>query len=223
MDSHQNSKLIRRFIEKTVNRDDVPAFKEFISKDVVIHGPGSDQEIHGLAEVQKIDASYNRAYPGKKFEIVEIFSQEDRVFVRWICRGMHKKKLDFLVTGFSIYRITKGKISEAWQFWDRLGLLEQIGEIRIRRDPAHPEDYENVVKGLGMEKYLEEASLLTTRERQCLKGLLKGNTAKDTANLYKLSHRTVESYFENLKRKLKCLTKRDLFKMAQELEKLDLL
>lgn len=67
------------------------------------------------------------------------------------------------------------------------------------------------------------APILSLRERQCLRCLLDGKTAKETAAIYKLSYRTVESHFEKIKQKLKCTYKRDLFSLAQVLEKLDLL
>lgn len=181
--------------------------------------------------MQKIDRSYIRAYPLKKFTIEEIFLVHDRVFVRWICegkrqekyKGIRSKKSAFAIMGLSIYRISKGKIAEIWQYWDRLGLLEQIGEVSARNDTVEPGYYLELLKSLGMEKYLDQAPFLTERERQCLHCLLEGKTAKETAVIYKLSSRTVESYFENIKKKLKCPNKRDLFEAAKILEKLELL
>ena len=60
---------------------------------------------------------------------------------------------------------------------------------------------------------------ITHRERQCLKGVLKGETAKETAKVLGLSFRTVEFYLENIKRKLECHGKRELLKSARLLEK----
>ena len=74
-----------------------------------------------------------------------------------------------------------------------------------------------------MEKHLEQVHLLSQRERECLRCLLEGKTAKETAAIYKLSPRTVESHFEKIKKKLQASNKRDLFDAARILEKLDLL
>lgn len=227
----KNVLLIRKFIEEHVNRDDLSCYEEFISKNVIIHGPASNQEIRGLSETKKIDSAYVQAYPEKKFTIEEIFGYGDRVMVHWMChgkhkgkfKGMHPKNPHFAIAGFSIYRIVKGKIVEIWQFWDRLGLLEQIGEVFVHTEPVEPGYYLGLLKSLGMEQYLEKAPLLSQRERQCLRCLLEGKTAKETATIYKISHRTVESHFEKIKQKLKCTYKRDLFAIAQTLEKLALL
>lgn len=226
-----NVLLIRKLFEEHVNQDDLSFYADFFSKDVLIHGPASNQKIRGLEETRQIDTSYIQAYPGKRFTIEEIFGYGDRVIVRWICRGKHKGKYKginpknplFAIAGLSIYRILKGKIVEVWQYWDRLGLLEQIGEISLQTDPVEPGYYLGLLKSLGMEQYIEKAPILSHRERQCLRCLLDGKTAKETAAIYKLSPRTVESHFEKIKQKLKCTNKRDLFSIAQALEKLNLL
>ncbi len=203
----------------------------FFSKDVIIHGPASNQKIRGLKAARQIDSSYIEAYPGKIFSIEEIFGSGDRVFVRWICRGKHREKYKgispknphFSIAGLSIYRISNGKITEVWQYWDRLGILEQIGEVSLQTELVEPGYYLGLLKSLGMEHYIEKAPILSQRERQCLRCLLEGKTAKETAAIFKLSSRTIESHFEKIKQKLKCTNKRDLFSIAQVLEKLDLL
>ena len=138
-------------------------------------------------------------------------------------KGIDPKKKTFRIWGMSLYRFSNGKISEIWQFWDRLGILEQIGEIHIHTDPVKPGYYNDFLKGLGMKNYSEKASLLSQRERECLNLLLQGKTAKETAALLRLSFRTVESYFEIMKRKLNCTNKGQLFSIAEALRKVELL
>jgi DNA-binding CsgD family transcriptional regulator len=59
-------------------------------------------------------------------------------------------------------------------------------------------------------KLYNKLKLLTNRERQCIEYLLIGKTAKETAKILNLSHRTIEYYFENIKNKLGGCQKRDL-------------
>lgn len=54
---------------------------------------------------------------------------------------------------------------------------------------------------------------LTKREQDCLSHLLQGKTAKETAQILGLSHRTVEEYLNNIKRKCGLRYKRDLFSL----------
>lgn len=51
---------------------------------------------------------------------------------------------------------------------------------------------------------------LTKREKDCLHLYLQGKTSKETAQLLRISHRTVEWHIENIKSKLNCNSKRDL-------------
>ena len=60
---------------------------------------------------------------------------------------------------------------------------------------------------LGKEFY---HACLTRREVECMYYLLRGQTAKGTANVLGLSRRTVESYIENVKGKLCCNSKSQL-------------
>lgn len=53
---------------------------------------------------------------------------------------------------------------------------------------------------------------LSNREKQCLRLFLQGKTAKETASILQLSHRTIEEYLRNIKIKLQCARKRDLLK-----------
>ena len=56
--------------------------------------------------------------------------------------------------------------------------------------------------------------LLSTREFECLFFLLRGKTAKETANLLNLSFRTVESYINGIKQKFQCTTRSELIEYA---------
>lgn len=227
----KNIQLVRRLFDEQASQDDTSLYDQLFSEGVELYGPASGQITKGLAALKRIDRGYHLAYPRAQFQIEEIFGHSNEVVVRWTCKGAYKagykgitpKKKEFSIWGLSIYSINKGKIQEIRQFWDRLGILEQIGEIHVHTDPVKPGYYEDLLKDLGMEKYLEKASLLSSRERECLNSLLQGKTAKETAAMLALSPRTVESYFENIKKKLKCSNKGQLFSTAEVLKKLELL
>ena len=223
--SNDEEDLIRRLFNNNVLS--VKRYKQFFHEDVCLHGPASDEEHHGLDRIVELDSIYGRAFTQIRVKIEQLFSNNDKVVIRWTISGKHTGRFKgieasqkaFSGSGQSIYRIRNGKIAEIWQSWDRLGLLEQIGEVSIKTSLIQPEMQRDLLISLGMEKYLERTSLLTYREQQCLKGLLKNETAKETAKTLGLSFRTVESYLENIKNKLECQDKRELLKAAQLLEK----
>jgi steroid delta-isomerase-like uncharacterized protein len=106
-----------------------------------MHDPATPNAKEGLQAFKSSESNYEKAFPNKKIKIDDIFATEDKVVVRWTCTGTHKGNLqglsptnkDVKFTGISIYTISNGKITEVNQQWDRLALLEQIGEVT----PAH--------------------------------------------------------------------------------------
>lgn len=64
---------------------------------------------------------------------------------------------------------------------------------------------------------------LTKREKDCIRLLLEGKTAKETASILTLSQRTVEFYFENIKDKLGCYYKHEILNIARRLKEFGLL
>lgn len=52
------------------------------------------------------------------------------------------------------------------------------------------------------------------REAECMAQLLRGRSIRGTAKKLDLSHRTVEFYVKNMKRKLNCNTKYELIALV---------
>jgi DNA-binding CsgD family transcriptional regulator len=108
------------------------------------------------------------------------------------------------------------------------GLLSKLkGADFYLNDPIHPDleakDRLAYLFDLGLKPLVKKAHSLSSRERDCLKWLLAGKSAKETAQLLNLSTRTVESYFENIKNKLSCPTKHEIFALAKSFDELGLL
>lgn len=227
----KNIDIVRHFIEEQANRGDLSLYDEIFTEDVCLYGPARRHVVKGIGALKKSDHLSNLFYPEKKFKIVEIFAYGDQVFVRWTCNAIYKegykgirpKKEALSINGVTLYRLEKGKICEIRRFWDRLSIREQIAEVPIRSAPVEPGYYSELLIQLGLEECTKKVSRLTKRERECLKLLLQGKTSKETSAALELSPRTVESYFENMKKKLKCYNKGELFTTAQLLEKLELL
>lgn len=93
--------------------------------------------------------------------------------------------------------------------------------------PNHPMLEKEVLyaylKDLGMKSKVERATSLSVREVQCLKLILSGKSAREMAADLILSTRTIEFYLENIKNKLNCINKRELFSVADDFVNLGLL
>lgn len=106
-------------------------------------------------------------------------------------------------------------------------LQELKGSDRLSDVPINPEletsALHNLLIELGQEDQIKKLNLLSQREKQLLQLLLAGMSAKDTAAILKLSPRTIESYIDNLKKKLSCWSKQDLYAIGRNFEELGLL
>jgi DNA-binding CsgD family transcriptional regulator len=78
------------------------------------------------------------------------------------------------------------------------------------------------LKEMGMLHHADDIAL-SQREKQCIRYLLQGYTAAETAQLLNLSKRTVESYLQNIKLKMNCYTKVELFEKFKDVEALGVL
>lgn len=142
MDNPQQSiSLIRRYFEELFNKGNLDICDELLAQNLKITDPARTSINSGSDAYKKLQRMYQEAFPNRKVKIDDILAANDKVVVRWTLQATHKGNLDDIsatnkpvkITGISIYRLANGKISEIWQNWDRLSLLEQIGEIQ----PAH--------------------------------------------------------------------------------------
>jgi steroid delta-isomerase-like uncharacterized protein len=134
----QNMSLVLRFNDEVYNKHYVDRLDQFFNADVVIHDPALGDQPANFRQYHDMEAGYTHAFPDKNFHIDDMFASEDKVVIRWTGVGTHRGELQGVrpsnnrihITGMCIYRFADGKISEVWQSWDRLSLLEQIGAVQ---------------------------------------------------------------------------------------------
>ena len=138
----QNAELSRRIFEDVWNRKNLSAIDELMSADYVHHDPSSPAVPSGVDGYKQFVNSYMTAFPDAHFTIDDAFTDGQNTEVqnevtRWTVTGTHEGELAgiprtgrrFSVTGISIARIADGKITESWNNWDALGLMQQLGVV----------------------------------------------------------------------------------------------
>lgn len=80
-----------------------------------------------------------------------------------------------------------------------------------------------LLQQFGISSLLEKYKRLSQSERHCLRYVVQGKSAQQTAALLPFSPRTIETYLANARRKLNCKNKSELFSIADELAKFNLL
>lgn len=141
MGTHRMENCVRQLYKEVYSKGNINICDECCAKDMKMHDAAISTSIRGIDAFKESEAIYHKAFPNKKANIDDIFVADDRVVVRWSFSGKQDGDLQGIapthktvhIKGISIYRFEEEKISEIWQSWDRLGLLEQLGVIQ----PAH--------------------------------------------------------------------------------------
>jgi steroid delta-isomerase-like uncharacterized protein len=127
--------VVRRFYEEMNNDRKLELAPELFAADHKMHDPqvpapdGPD----GMAATVKV---YQDGVEGH-WQIEDIFSNADKVVVRWTGSGTHVGEVNGIpatgkkvrVDAITIHRMAGGKIAETWEVWDTLGFLQQLGAI----------------------------------------------------------------------------------------------
>lgn len=121
------------------------------------------------------------------------------------CAIFYLENLDLLTKFFAFFKREANRLLVDMKD-DGFNIKKAKGELFLESNPSIPLSS----KDPKASQFLKALSPLSWREYQCLEMYKKGHSAQSTAALLGLSKRTVEHYFENMKNKLNCNSKRDL-------------
>src|SRR5204863_7198973 len=90
----------------------------------------------GLAAFRVLSRALRGACPDVHFPVDEAIGERDVAAVRWTARMTHAgdhlgfpaTQKRFEISGMTFARIENGKIAEAWDNWDMLGMMNAIGQ-----------------------------------------------------------------------------------------------
>jgi steroid delta-isomerase-like uncharacterized protein len=132
-----NKELARRFVLEHNQAAHVATFDAILAPDCAVHEylPGVPAAMDRAAYEQFI-AMFRAALPDIQNAVEDIVAEDDRVVVRWIGRGTHSGEplmgvpaggAPVTASGVYVFRIVDGKIVEAWDNWDNLNVMQQLG------------------------------------------------------------------------------------------------
>lgn len=127
-----NKALVRTLYEECINGRDLDRLETLVAPDFI----GARGE-RGPREFRATIEAVLTGFPGVRFELHDVFGEDDRVAVRWTFRAVHggrfvgikPSRADVTQEGNVIYQIRDGQIVRAWLQADRLGVLQQIGVV----------------------------------------------------------------------------------------------
>jgi predicted ester cyclase len=127
-----NKALVKTLYEECINGRDLDRLETLIAPDFV--GPRGER---GPREFRATIEAVLTGFPGVRFELHDVFGEDDRVAVRWTFRAVHggrfagikPSRAEVTQEGHVIYQLRDGQIVRAWLQADRLGVLQQIGVV----------------------------------------------------------------------------------------------
>lgn len=133
MSENENVSVIDRVMGLINERNLDEAF-ELYHVDYIYHGPGG-QELRGRDGIRGLWELFLSAFPDLVASVDAAVSEGDSVALRWRVSGTHTGEfLGIPASGKSmtlpiteVFRVENGMLAEAWDQYDRLHLLEQIG------------------------------------------------------------------------------------------------
>ena len=126
--------VVRRAFEE-VAMGDMTTVDEIIAPEYVRHDLAGSPDAAGPEGVKRLITGLRTAFPDLQTTIDDIFSDGEKVVVRFTARGTQSGPFQGMAptgreatwTGINIYRVSGGRIRETWQLADGLGLLRQLG------------------------------------------------------------------------------------------------
>lgn len=135
--SEQNKAVARKVFD-AFNSGDLSTLDEVISPDAVDHDAQNPfRGTPGPEGSKQAISMYRAAFPDLSIKIEAQIAEGDLVVTRWTSTGTQDGDLPGLpashnkvtVTGIGIDRLENGKIVEAWNNWDTLGMMQQLGAV----------------------------------------------------------------------------------------------
>ncbi len=137
-----NRALVSRIADDIWNRGDLEAINEVMVASARYHGPHMPNGLGDRESWKQAIAMYRGAFPDSHVTFEELIASGDTVVGRWTATATHTGQLPgvaptgkrIAIGGITIYRIAEGKIVEAWEELDMLGMWQQLGVVAV---PGH--------------------------------------------------------------------------------------
>jgi len=135
--SEANKNVVRRLFEEVWNKGNLSVADVLFAQNYSHHDSSTPEFGRGPESEKKRVTLYRTAFPDVRLTFEDMIAEGETVTARWSCKGTHKGDLNgiapagkqFTISGISVARFTKGKISESWVNWDALDLMQQLGVV----------------------------------------------------------------------------------------------
>jgi predicted ester cyclase len=131
-----NQQLVLTWFERVWNQRRREAIAEMLDPAFVMHD--GDRESKGVAGFEAFFDQLCAAFSQIGIIVDDLIGEGDTVCARWTSfqrhtgagMGVQPTGRAFHLTGISIVRVENGKFVEAWQMWDALKMMTEIGALK---------------------------------------------------------------------------------------------
>ena len=127
--------IAHRWFEEVWNQGREETIDELLPADGIGHGLGEGTDTRGPEAFKIFWRNMRNALPDVRVRVEDTIVGADRVVLRVVLEGTHRGEglgqpptgRRVSVAGIVIIRFAGGRMAEAWNSWDQLGLLRQLG------------------------------------------------------------------------------------------------
>jgi steroid delta-isomerase-like uncharacterized protein len=139
MSFEEDRALVSRIADEIWNRGDLAAAEAVMAADARYHGPHMPGGTGDRETWKAAIAMYRNAFPDSHVVFEELIDGGETVVGRWSATGTHEGPLPgvppthrrIAIGGITIYRLRNGRIVEAWEQLDMLGMWRQLGVVTL--------------------------------------------------------------------------------------------
>jgi len=139
MTADEAKALVSRIADEIWNQGALEVCDEIMAPDARYHGPHMPNGEGTRETWKRAIGMYLAAFPDSHVTYEDMVVAGDTVVGRWSAKGTHQGPLPGLeptgkairIEGITIYRLAEGKIVEAWEQLDMLGMWEQLGVMDL--------------------------------------------------------------------------------------------
>ncbi|HEY0101831.1 MAG TPA: ester cyclase [Pyrinomonadaceae bacterium] len=138
-ESEDPKAVVSRWFEEVWNKGREEAIDELFAEDGVAHGLADEtgEPLRGASGFKPFFRNFRSAFPDIEVVVEDAIAEGDKVAARCRVRATHagdslgfaatQRAIEF--TGMTFLRVRDGKIVEAWNNFDFLGLRQQLGAL----------------------------------------------------------------------------------------------
>lgn len=130
------STLLYRWFNAVWNQGNEFAIDELMAEDAIAHGISGDG-LQGPEGFKSFYREFREQFDDIQIEVHDVVSEGDHESARCTVRATkHDSRIPVRFDGSCMVRVDNGKIAEAWNYFDFLGMNQQLGMKLVPQETA---------------------------------------------------------------------------------------